>query len=106
MDESKEGLLPCEYEIYMQLYRDEIERRESVNKKFQPSIAILALYLPALAWLLSEWIHKLYSYKTAIYAIISAMFLFLGMLFVVIGLFCFARCFTSFHQYSNWYVIG
>lgn len=96
MDESKEGLLPCEYEIYMQLYRDEIERRESVNKKFQPSIAILALYLPALAWLLSEWIHKLYSYKTAIYAIISAMFLFLGMLFVVIGLFCFARCFTFY----------
>ena len=33
MDESKEELLPCEYEIYMQLYRDEIEHRESINKK-------------------------------------------------------------------------
>lgn len=96
MDESKEELLPCEYEIYVQLYRDEIERRESINKKFQPSIAILALYLPALAWLLSEWIHKLYSYEAAIYIIISAMFLFLGMAFVIIGLIYFARCFTFY----------
>lgn len=39
MDESKKELLPCEYEIYAQLYWNEIEYRESINKKFQPSIA-------------------------------------------------------------------
>lgn len=94
--DSSNSPLSYEYDLCKQLYYDEIEHRERVSRKFQPTISIAIFYYPLLGYLITLWFSKLSSIRTNMIILVCGILLCCGICLVVIATYHFIRCFMHF----------